>query len=160
ASLNAEEAEEASIAAMFRNVGRLLVAVFTPDNLARLRQRALKDKLDENTAARRELGRSFDDLTEQMLREWSLPDRITSAVALLPPRIDAPRTAGERIRVAAQFADAVASALGEVNVEAALAQALDRFAPAFAPSRAELERMLEAASARTREFEAACGIEP
>src|SRR6185295_6939221 len=38
--------------------------------------------------------------------------------------------------------------------------ALERFAPAFAPDRAQLERMLEAASARTREFEAACGLAP
>lgn len=160
APIDAEEAEEAAIAAMFRNVGRLLVAVFAPERLARLRARADKEHLNESAAARRELGRSFDDLTEHMLREWCLPDRITAAVAALPPRIDAPRTTPERVRVAAQFADAVSAALAEPNAEAALAQALERFAPAFAPDRAQLERMLEAASGRTREFEAACGLGP
>jgi HD-like signal output (HDOD) protein len=160
ASIDADEAEEASIAAMFRNVGRLLVAVFAPERLAKLRQRAASEQVNEATAARRELGRSFDELTETMLREWSLPDRITAAVATLPPRIDAPRTAPERVRVAAQFADAVAAALSEPHADTALTQALERFAPAFAPDRAQLERMLEAASARTREFEAACGLAP
>jgi GAF domain-containing protein len=81
-------------------------------------------------------------------------------VAALPPRIDAPRTTAERVRVAAQFADAVAAALTEPHAEAGLVQALERFAPAFAPDRAQLERMLEAAGARTREFEAACGLGP
>jgi len=160
ASIDAEEAEEAGIAAMFRNVGRLLVAVFAPDSLARLRGRIDTEHISETSAAKRELGRSFDDLTDQMLREWSLPDRIMSAVAALPPRIDAPRTTPERVRVAAQFADAVAAALADPCAETALTHALERFAPAFAPDRAQLERMLEAASARTREFEAACGLSP
>ena len=158
ASIDGEEAEEAGIAAMFRNVGRLLVAVFSPERLAKLRQRMESEHVSETAAAKRELGRSFDDLTEHMLREWNLPDRITTAVALLPPRIDAPRTPAERVRVAAQFADAVAAALSDAHSETALTQALERFAPAFAPDRAQLERMLEAASARTREFEAACGL--
>ena len=160
APTDAEEAEEAAIAAMFYNVGRLLVAVFAPDRLARVRERAQSEHLSEATAAKRELGRSFHELTDHVLREWSLPDRITTAVAALPPRIDAPRTTAERVRVAAQFADAVAAALAEPNAESALSQTLERFAPAFAPDRAQLERMLEAASVRTREFEAACGLGP
>ena len=160
ASMDAEEAEEAAIAAMFHNVGRLLVAVFAPERLARVRERRETEHLTEATAAKRELGRSFDDLTDHVLREWSLPDRLTAAVAALPPRIDAPRTTAERVRVAAQFADAVAAALAERNAESALAESLERFAPAFAPDRAQLERMLEAASVRTREFEAACGLGP
>jgi HD-like signal output (HDOD) protein len=160
ASIDAEEAEEAGIAAMFRNVGRLLVAVFAPEQLAKVRERAETEHVSDASAAKRELGRSFDELTENMLREWSLPDRISAAVAALPPRIDAPRTPAERVRVAAQFADAVAAALVDAQPEAALTQALERFAPAFAPDRAQLERMLEAASVRTREFEAACGLSP
>jgi HD-like signal output (HDOD) protein len=158
ASIDAEEAEEAAIAAMFRNVGRLLVAVFAPDSLQRVRHRVEAEHISESVAAKRELGRSLDELTDQMLRDWSLPDRIMSAAAPLPPRIDAPRTPAERVRVAAQFADALAAALADPNAESALSQALERFAPAFAPDRAQLERMLAAASARTREFEAACGL--
>src|SRR5262245_60593063 len=103
-SSDPEEAEEAGIAAMFRNVGRLLVAVFAPERLAKVRQRVETEQINEASAAKRELGRSFDELTENMLREWSLPDRITAAVAALPPRIDAPRTPAERVRVASQFA--------------------------------------------------------
>ncbi|HTT09845.1 MAG TPA: HDOD domain-containing protein [Burkholderiaceae bacterium] len=160
AATDSEEAEEAAIAAMFHNVGRLLVAVFAPEALARVRERAVHEHIGESSAAKRELGRSFDELTDHVLREWSLPERIMAAVAALPPRIDAPRTTAERVRVAAQFADAVAAALGEPNAETALAQTLERFAPAFAPDRAQLERMLEAASVRTREFEAACALGP
>jgi HD-like signal output (HDOD) protein len=158
AAIDAQEAEEAGIAAMFRNVGRLLVAVFAPELLARLRRRDPSEA--EAVAARRILGRSFEELTEQVLREWSLPDRIRAAAAPPAPRIEAPHSGAERVRVAAQFADGLASALTEAPGEAALAQVLARFAPAFAPDSAALARMIEAAAARTREFEAACGMSP
>lgn len=158
AAVDAQEAEEAAIAAMFRNVGRLLVAVFAPERLAQVRRRDESEA--EAVAAKRILGRSFEELTERVLHEWSLPDRIKAAAAPPALRIEAPRSAAERVRVAAQFADGLASALTEAAGEAALARLLARFAPAFAPDRAALERLIEAAAARTREFEAACGLAP
>lgn len=60
--------------------------------------------------------------------------------------------------MAAQFAQAVVTALDEAQVDAALSEAMARFAPAFAPDRAQLARMLEAAQERPREYEAACGL--
>lgn len=152
AGVDAQEAEEAAIAAMFRNVGRLLAAVFAPHLL-----HADEGAQAAGAGLRRQ---DCDRLTDAVLREWCVPDRIRAAIAPLAPRIEAPRSAADRIRTAAQFAEGIAAALAEPDGEAALAAVLARFAPAFAPDRAALQRMIEAAAARTREFEAACGLTP
>ncbi len=158
ASTDAQQAEEASIAAMFRHVGRLLVAVFGPRLLARLRPRDAS--VSEAAAARRMLGCSFEELTERVLRMWALPERIKAAAAPVAARISAPRSAADRVCVAAQFADAIGGVLAEAQGEAALARVLAQFAPAFAPDRAALQKMFDAAAARTRQFETACGLAP
>lgn len=104
--LAGSEAEEASIAAMFRGIGRLLVAVFAPQVHVRIRTLVLQERSSESAAARRVLGRSLNELTELLLRDWSVPDRIVSAVQPLPARLDGPTSSAERVRAAAQFAEA------------------------------------------------------
>ncbi|MCS6945517.1 MAG: HDOD domain-containing protein [Sutterellaceae bacterium] len=146
AGADRQEVEEAAIAAMFRHLGRLLVAVFAPQALA------------ENST---DLALASERLTERLLRDWSLPDRLRAAVALLPSRVAAPRNAAERIRVAAQFAEALAASLSApCDREPAIAQVLARFAPAFALPRSQLQDIIEAAIRRAREFEMACGLMP
>lgn len=157
--LAGREAEEAAIAAMFRGVGRLLVAVFAPQVQAGIRTACVNDKLTESAAARRVLGKSYDDLTEQVLRDWSVPDRIVSAVQPLPARVDGAGSAGERVRVAAQFAESVAAALAPRPL-VKLDDVLARFSGALAVTHESLLPMLERAGARNREFEAAFGLAP
>lgn len=163
AGVYGDEAEEAGIAAMFRNVGRLLVAVYAPGTLADIRAAAVRDAMPEAAAARRLLGRSYEELTELAMREWSLPDRLMAAVQPLPPRIEPPSGPGDRVRAAAQFADEIAGAVSDGDpsaVEGTLSQVLARFMPAFAVERGNLTRLLSAAAARTQEFETACGLAP
>ncbi|HEX7156205.1 MAG TPA: HDOD domain-containing protein [Burkholderiaceae bacterium] len=157
---DAAEAEEACIAAMFRSVGRLMVAVFAPDFLARVRAEAGTQRSGTAAAARRVLGCSFEEIAAAVLRQWDVPDRIVAATQTLPPRLAAPRTAADRIRVAAQFADEAMMALhsDEAAPEAALDAVLERFTPAFAFDRRHFARLLDAAVVRTREFETACGL--
>ncbi|HEU0199057.1 MAG TPA: HDOD domain-containing protein [Burkholderiaceae bacterium] len=156
------ESEEAGIVAMFRNVGRLLVAAFAPDVFAQIRSEANNDAAAEVPAARKLLGKSFEEVTDAVLREWSLPARIVAAVAPLPRRIDAPTSSAERIRMAAQFADEVATVLrlagsdGERGVQ----QVLKRYGAALDLDRGRLEKIIESALVHTRELETACGLTP
>lgn len=160
------EGEEAGIAAMFRNVGRLLAAVFAPEQYDEVRACMQRERLAEGAAARRVLGRSFDEITEAMLREWHLPDRLVAHVQALPHRIDPPHVAAERVKTAAHFADALATVVADVAGSASeraapgLDEVLDRFAPAFALDREQLVDLLKRAAARTREFESAFGLMP
>ncbi len=153
------EGEEASIAAMFRSVGRLLVALFAPQAHEQAQAIAQKEGISESMAARRVLGRSHDELTDMVLREWHLPDRILTAVQPLPARIDAPANGSERVRAAAQFAEAVAGALG-ARPTMKLDEVLKRFRQAQDYDSTQLLPLLERAADRTRDFEAAFGIAP
>jgi len=155
--LEGSEAEEASIAAMFRGIGRLLVAVFAPAAHTEIRAVALRERLSENAAARRLLGRSHDELSEATLREWSVPDRILNAVLPLPIRLESPSGGAERVRAAAQFAEALAAALGPQPL-LKLEEVLERFRPALSLDREQLLPLLERAAERTREYASAFGI--
>lgn len=159
--LQGSAAEEAAIAAMFRGVGRLLVAVFAPQAARRIRALARDERLTEAAAARRVLGRSHDELTAMALRDWGLPERIQAAVQPLPARLDG--AAGEPVRVAAQFAEAVAAALDAApapDAPPALDAVLARFQPVLAIDRERLLLLVERAAARTRDFEIAFGMAP
>ncbi|MDZ7652611.1 MAG: HDOD domain-containing protein [Burkholderiaceae bacterium] len=155
--LAGSEAEEAAIVAMFRGIGRLLVAVFAPAAHARIRVLAREERVGESVAARRVLGRSHDEIAETLLRDWSVPDRILSAVQPLPLRIEAPSSSAERVRTAAQFAEAIAAALAPQPF-VKLDDVLERFRPAMSLDGEQLMPLLERASVRTREFEATFGI--
>lgn len=159
AGATGSEAEEAAIAAMFRSVGRLLVAVFAPADHADIRALAERERIAESAAARRVLGRSHDELTDQVLRDWRLPDRILTAVQPLPARIEAAGSAAERIRAIAQLAEGLAAALAPRPL-ARLDDVLERFRPALSLDPQTLLPLLERAVARTREFESAFGIAP
>ncbi len=157
------EGEEAAIGAMFRNVGRLLTAVFVPERYAEVRALMQRERVAENVAARRTLGRSFDEITDAMLREWRLPDRLVACVQPLPVRLETPHSASERVRTVAHLADALAAVVGDPQSERGAAgfdEVLERFAPAFALEREHLVDLLKRAAARTREFETAFGLMP
>jgi HD-like signal output (HDOD) protein len=152
--LPGSEGEEAGIAAMFRNVGRLLTAVFGPAHYASVLELVQHERLTEPAAARRVLGCSFDDLSERVLQDWQLPERLLHAVQPLPLRLESPRTATERVRVAAQFAEALAAVVSDPQPErSSLDEVLERFAGAYALERDKIVLLLERAGQRTREFE-------
>jgi HD-like signal output (HDOD) protein len=159
--LPGSEGEEAGIAAMFRNVGRLLTAVFGPAHYASVLELVQHERLTEPAAARRVLGCSFDDLSERVLQDWQLPERLLHAVQPLPLRLESPRTATERVRVAAQFAEALAAVVSDPQPErSSLDEVLERFAGAYALERDKIVLLLERAGQRTREFELAFGLVP
>ena len=161
ALLAGDEAEEACIAAMFRNVGRLLVAVHAPAAFAAVRADQAGRAASESAAARRTLGRSFDDLTVAALVQWHVPDRIITAVQPLPPRIEAARSAAERVRAAAQFADEAAAAARMhegPQRQAALSALRQRYAAAVPVSRETMDAAFSRAGARVEEFEQATGL--
>lgn len=161
-----DEAEEASIAAMFRSVGRVLLATFAPQAHAAIRTLQADESLSATAAARRVVGKSFEEITQRVMEQWSVPDRITAATAATPVRISAPTSSGDRVCLAAQFSDEVAGAVcaGGQAGGAAFAETmktlLARFAPAFALDRPQLTTLVDRATARTMELEKAIGLPP
>ena len=75
-------AEALSIAALFKDLGRLLMASHDFESYKAIRDFAEANSIDEGVAATQLLGTGFDALGEAMMREWDLPEAIISATRL------------------------------------------------------------------------------
>ncbi len=91
---SSKEAEQAYLGAMFRNLGRLLVAFYLPEDAEQIRAlcRPSADKptpMAEPQAALQVLGVSFDQLADKVGEMWGLPNDLRTC--MVTPRGDVPR---------------------------------------------------------------------
>ncbi len=127
-------AEEVSIAALFKNLGRLLVASHEHASLGQIDMLVGAGKHSPVTASVQVLGCSYDELTEAVLTEWNIPETIINALSAVPAGKQ--RVAGNRqewMRQVASFS-AEASQLvsrDDAEVEADEQKLLARFGAAL-----------------------------
>lgn len=76
-------AEEASIAALFKNLGRLLIASHEPALFRDILDLS-ESGITQAQAAIQVMGCSFDFLAENVLREWNIPESLIHALEPLP----------------------------------------------------------------------------
>ena len=88
------DAEEAAVAALFKNLGSLLVAAHEHDAYCEIRALVDGGSHTESQAAVHVLGYRFELLAETVLRAWEIPDSIVRTLAPLPTR--SLRPAGNR----------------------------------------------------------------
>jgi HD-like signal output (HDOD) protein len=106
-------AEEASIAALFKNLGALLVASHEHDRYREITALVAGGKHTIGQAAQMIIGCSYDALSEAVLTEWKIPDIIVRS--LQPPPSGVQKTAASRgawMRQAAAFSVEVSDLLG------------------------------------------------
>jgi HD-like signal output (HDOD) protein len=97
-------AEEASIAALFKNLGPLLVATNEHERYREIGALVGTGKHSIGQAAQLILGCSYDALSEAVLSEWKIPEVIVRSLAPLPSGICKPASSrGEWMRQAASF---------------------------------------------------------
>lgn len=87
------DGEEAAIVALFKNFGRLLVAVHDPRGYQEIMTQSAE--ADPSAVAVRVLGCGFETLAEAVLRDWQIPGTIIQALAPLPSGV-LRRPAGEQ----------------------------------------------------------------
>jgi len=139
-------AEEAAIAALFKNLGPLLVASHEHERYREIGALVANGKTPSE-AARMILGCSYDALSEAVLGEWKIPDII--ARAQRPPLdrvLDVAINRGEWMRQVAAFAMEVARLLARTNEPAAAPEAralLARYGAALAVDGAQLDTLFE-----------------
>ncbi|MFD2365318.1 HDOD domain-containing protein [Pseudoduganella sp. GCM10020061] len=107
-------AEEASIGALFKNLGPLLVATHEHERYREINLIVADGKHTPNQAAQMILGCSYDALSEAVLAEWQIPDPIVRA--LVSPAAGPLKPAlnrGEWMRQVAAFSHDVARLLGK-----------------------------------------------
>ncbi|MDP1648067.1 MAG: HDOD domain-containing protein [Rubrivivax sp.] len=151
----ARESEEAFLAAMFQNLGRLLTEYYFPEEAVQIRQQVAHadTAVSREAAARQVLGIGLQDLGAGVARAWGLPDTLQRALRV--PEGDVPTHAVpagvERLRWLGRGANALTSAMlandGEAQT-AALHAAADLYGPALGlPARQIVASTLES---RTR----------
>jgi HD-like signal output (HDOD) protein len=104
------DAEEAAVAALFKNMGRLLVAAHDHALYVEIATQVEKGGHSPTQASMQVLGISFEALGESVLQEWQIPDTIISALNPLPQGVLRPaKSRGEWMQQVAAFSTAAAT---------------------------------------------------
>lgn len=104
-----KDTEEVAIAALFKNIGRLLVAAYDEELYEDTMALVKMGLQTPAQASKLKLGYSFDMLTEIALEKWQIPETIIQIIKLLSPRaLTPPKTRQEWMRQAVVFSEAVA----------------------------------------------------
>ena len=139
--LSSRDAEEAFIGAMLQNLGRLLTEFYFPDEASQVRAAlavpaaaAVARQVEtEETASRRLLGLSFEELGIGVAKTWGLPDKLQRCMRKpgSDPRIQRGDSPDERLRWLTRAANDVADMLLQDDpdaVDAQVAEAAARYA--------------------------------
>lgn len=143
------DAEEAAIAALFRNLGRVLVAAHDDALYARIAALSDAGTVSASQASTQLLGCSFDMLAEAVLRDWAMPDTLVASLAPLPAgRLKPAKSRGEWMHQVSHFSAAMAALLSRLDEPGAEARAkalLDRYGAALELDAAALDALFASA---------------
>jgi len=138
-------AEEVAIAALFKNMGRLLAAAFDA-KLYKETMDVLKEGKSLTQASLRTLGINFDALTEMAMHQWSIPEVIINAMKLMPTKtLKVPKNRQEWMRQVAEFSESSAQLISdpEISKENDLSETLlNRFGSTLGLNQDKLEALI------------------
>jgi HD-like signal output (HDOD) protein len=142
-----KDAEEAAVAALFKNIGRLVVAAHDHKLYAEVAALSEAEGISPALASARVLGCSFDALAESVLRGWNIPESIVHSLSPLPAGALKPaRTRGEWMQQVAAFSASLATMLARGDQAGNTAQRkalLARFGAALNLDDESLTELLE-----------------
>ncbi len=148
------DAEEGAVAALFKNMGRLLVAAHDHQLYTRIAELSDGGTLSPAQASTQVLGCSFDMLGESVLQEWGIPDTIVNALAPLPQgMLKQARSRQEWLQQVAAFSTTAAALIPkmtEPGEDAASKALLSRFGAALNLDGGRLGELLATVARETR----------
>ena len=149
-----KDAEEAAVAALFKNMGRLLVAAHDHRIYTQIAELSEDGTRSPAQASMQVLGCSFEMLAESVLQEWQIPDSIIHALSPLPPGTLKPaKNRHEWLQQVAAFSTATAALLPKMTQpgeDAASRTLLARFGNALNLDSARLTTLLATVTQETR----------
>jgi HD-like signal output (HDOD) protein len=142
-----KDAEEAAVAALFKNIGRLVVAAHDHELYSEVAALSEAEGISPALASARVLGRSFDALAESVLRGWNIPESIVHSLSPLPSGALKPaKSRGEWMQQVAAFSASLATMLARGDEAGNLTQRkvlLTRFGAALNLNEETLTELLE-----------------
>ena len=159
-----QNAEDASIAALFKNLGALLVATHEHARYREIAALAAGGKHTVGQASQMILGCSYDTLSEAVLAEWKIPEPIVRALAPLPSGIlKSAVSRGEWMRQAASFSMEVSTLLTRSANPAATPDAralLARYGVALSLDAGQLDDLFATVHARMTALLQSMSLQP
>jgi HD-like signal output (HDOD) protein len=158
-----KDAEEAAIASLFTNMGRLLVASHDPQRYLQMNA-LIQDGTAPLAAAQQVLGCSLESIAAEVLKEWQIPDTIIQA--LTPPQpgpLKPAKSRQEWMQQVAAFSSAAASVMPHIHVkgdETAVNDLLARYGDAFGLDKNKLTRLFAAVEQETAPLMAYANLLP
>lgn len=111
-----KNAEEVIIVALFKNIGRLLIAAYDSKLYKKILVQMRKDSRSASQASLKVLGFSFDALAEQAMKNWKIPDSIIQAMKFMPEKVlTQPKTHLEWMQQVAAFSESITTHVFEVG---------------------------------------------
>ncbi len=77
---NVANGEEAIVCTHLHHLGRLILVFYFPEEWSRIQQISAGDHARENSAAREIIGMTIDEISNDIAKNWQLPEKISSAV--------------------------------------------------------------------------------
>jgi len=122
--------EEGFICGIFHHLGKLLASYYFYEESVEIDKRVQNGEA-EDKAARTVLGISLEDLSIEVARTWYLPEKIINSMRSVGnATVGKPRDGAERLRIAANLADALCRAARETSPERKAAE-LERLGKQF-----------------------------
>lgn len=141
------DAEEAAVASLFKNIGRLLVAAHDHESYSEISS-LIQTGTPPAVAAMQVLGCTYEALAGEVLQEWQIPESIIKALDPLPSgELKAAKTRQEWIQQVASFSTAAANLVSHVETmgDAAVGKSLlARYGSAFGLDREKLTELFAA----------------
>src|SRR5262249_18494717 len=155
------EPEEAAVCALLRCFGRLVVGLYRYESYERIRALAIQERINENQAAVRLLGLSFDRLGVELLARWGFPQRILHALSPCAEPIRFNTNVEIRLQTLTAFCMEVGLALRDQTLAGRrqpIEGLLQRFGPALRLERQHLKAQLQLAERQGLELSKALGL--
>ncbi len=152
-------AEEVAIVALFKNMGRLLVAIFDQKLYSETMALVNNGTHTKAQASMQTIGCNFDTLTERAMQEWKIPKSIISAMKLIPSKtLKPPKNRQEWMQQVTEFSESSALLVlkedqstesTEDNSNEAL---LNRFGTVLHLNQDQLDTLIADVASETREL--------
>lgn len=161
--MNGINKEEAFICAMFHNLGRQGAIFYLPDEMNEIRALVESGK-SEDKAVQEIIGVTFDDLGQELAKQWDFPDQIRNTmVKLSGGQLEKPKNKEEKLRHMAGFATEMTrlASLGDpVNRKAAFAAFMTRFDESIKISEEEISDVVTDSLAKMEDYAKHMNLRP
>jgi HD-like signal output (HDOD) protein len=155
--------EEASISALFKNLGRLLVVSLDLPLHEEIVAHAREHNISENQAALPVIGMTYAQLSGVVIRQWGMPESIAQAVEDIPPATGnvSRLTNMQKTQIVVSFSNETAACMaGSVGQkrERLLTNVLKRYGEPLQLERSTLTTLTEAVGRDTINLTAGLGL--